>query len=65
MNLALSLKERELLLDVLKNYQSDFSVEIADTSTPDYRTELKAQAEILRHIIEKVEKGPTKASRSN
>ncbi len=56
MELNLSKKEKALLRDILKNYMSDFRMEIADTSTPDYRSQLKAQEEILTRIIDKIEK---------
>ena len=56
LNLALTPAERDLLLDILKNYLSDFRMEIADTSTPDYRAELKAQEAILNQVLEKLEK---------
>jgi acetolactate synthase small subunit len=56
MELDLNQKEKALLRDILKNYMSDFRMEIADTSTPDYRSQLKAQEEILNRIIEKIEK---------
>lgn len=56
LNLTLTPAERDQILDILKNYQSDFHMEIADTMTPDYRTELKAQQASLASIIERLEK---------
>lgn len=56
MELNFSQKEKALLRDILKNYMSDFRMEIANTSTPDYRSQLKAQEETLNRIIDKIEK---------
>ena len=56
LNLALTPAERDLLLDILNNYYSDFRMEIGATSTPDYRTELKAQEVLLVQVLEKLEK---------
>ena len=55
MNLSLTPTEHNLLLDILKNYLSDFRMEISQTDTPDYRTELKAQEVILDGIIANLE----------
>ena len=55
-NLALTPEERDLILDILKNYEGDFRMEITDTSTPDYRQELKDQQANLVKVIEKLEK---------
>jgi len=55
-NLELTTAERDMLRDLLKNYLSDFRMEISQTDTPDYRTELKAQEAMLDKIIEKLGK---------
>lgn len=55
-NLELTTGERDLLRDVLTNYLSDFRMEVSQTDTPDYRTELKAQEAMLNQIIEKLGK---------
>jgi len=57
MNLTLTPAEKTLLLDILKNYLSDFRMEISQTDTPDYRTALKAQEVMLDGIIERLGKG--------
>jgi hypothetical protein len=56
LNLAFTSEERDLLLDILKNYESDFRMEITDTSTPEYRMQLKEQEAMLNKVIEKLEK---------
>ena len=56
LNLAFTPEERDLALDVLNNYKSDFRMEIADTMTPEYRKQLKDQEMILNSIIDKLQK---------
>jgi hypothetical protein len=56
LNLTITPEERDLVLDILKNYLSDFRMEVADTSTPDYRTSLKEQESTLDMVIAKLEK---------
>jgi len=56
LNLSFTPEERDLILDILNNYKSDFRMEIADTSTPEYRKELKQQEMMLDGVIEKLEK---------
>jgi hypothetical protein len=55
MNLDFTPEERDLVLDILNNYKSDFRMEIADTSTPEYRKQLKQQEMTLNSIIDKLE----------
>ncbi len=54
-NLELTPAERDLILDILTNYLSDFRMEISQTDTPDYRTQLKAQEEMLKRVLEKLQ----------
>lgn len=56
LNLGFTPEERDFVLDILKNYESDFRMEITDTSTPEYRKELKEQEMMLNGIIEKLQK---------
>jgi len=56
LNLAFTPEERDLVVDILKNHLSDFRMEVADTSTPDYRTSLKEQESTLNMVISKLEK---------
>jgi len=56
LNLAFTPEERDFILDILKNFEADFRMEITDTSTPDYRKELKGQEMMLNMVIEKLEK---------
>jgi len=56
LNLAFTPDERDLILDILKNYESDFRMEITDTSTPEYRKQLKEQEMMLNVVIEKLQK---------
>jgi hypothetical protein len=54
LTLSLTPAERDLVLDILNNYYSDFRFEIGATSTPDYRTELQAQKELLMNVLDKL-----------
>ncbi|APV44961.1 hypothetical protein Dform_01640 [Dehalogenimonas formicexedens] len=56
MTLDFTPEERDLVLDILNNYKSDFRMEITDTSTPEYRKQLKQQETMLNSVIEKLEK---------
>ncbi|KTB49223.1 hypothetical protein [Dehalogenimonas alkenigignens] len=55
-NLELTAAERDMLRDILKNYLSDFRMEISQTDTPDYRAQLKDQEAMLNKIIDKLGK---------
>jgi hypothetical protein len=56
LNLAFTPEERDFVVDILKNYESDFRMEITDTSTPEYRKQLKEQEAMLNVVIEKLQK---------
>jgi len=49
-HLELDEQEREVLGNVLHNYLSDLSYEIADTDNLDFRNELKAKRAVLEKI---------------
>ncbi|XUW99964.1 MAG: hypothetical protein TUN42_08710 [Dehalogenimonas sp.] len=56
LTLSFTPEERDLVLDILNNYMSDFRMEITDTSTPEYRKQLKQQELTLEGVIEKLQK---------
>ncbi|PPD58355.1 hypothetical protein [Dehalogenimonas etheniformans] len=55
LTLSFTPEERDLVLDILNNYKSDFRMEITDTSTPEYRKQLKQQEVTLNGVIEKLQ----------
>ena len=52
--LELDPKEIEILKNVLENYISDLSMEIADTDKMDFRESLKARKNLIVKIIQKL-----------
>jgi hypothetical protein len=46
--------ERNILMETLASYLSDLSVEIADTDSSEFRSELKAKRDILKKILDAV-----------
>jgi len=55
MPLLLSREEREFLIELLKQTQSDLREEIYKTEAHDYRMELKKKERILESLLQKVE----------
>ncbi len=45
-------EDRELLVDIVTAYLGDLGVEIGDTSSFDYRTNLKAEERAVRGILD-------------
>lgn len=54
-HLDLDEEEKAILGEVLKNYLSDLSYEIADTDTQDFREKLKAKRAVLKKIQDALE----------
>ena len=54
-NLKLSFEEREKLAHVLKFYLSNLRMEIADTDSSFFKSELKSEKEVLMGILGKLE----------
>jgi len=52
--IELTPKEIEIFKDVLENYISDLSMEIADTDKMDFRESLKARKNLIVKIIQKL-----------
>ena len=52
--LELTPEEIETFKDVLENYISDLSMEIADTDKKDFRESLKARKNLIIKIIQKL-----------
>ena len=52
--LELTPEEIETFKDVLENYISDLSMEIADTDKMDFRESLKARKNLIAKIIQKL-----------
>jgi hypothetical protein len=48
----LTLEEKEVLLEVINDYNSELGLEIADTDRKALRDKLKAQRDVLRKIAE-------------
>lgn len=51
MKLELTDVERQALREILENYLSDLSVEIADTDSMDYREALKHKREVVKKVL--------------
>jgi hypothetical protein len=54
MNLELSLKEKEMLIGVLKDYIPELRGEIASGAKHDFKQELKDEEAVLKGILEKL-----------
>ena len=52
--IELTPKEIEIFKDVLENYISDLSMEIADTDKMDFRESLKVRKNLIVKIIQKL-----------
>jgi len=48
----LTLEEKEVLLEVINDYNSELGLEIADTDRKALRDRLKAQRDVLRKIAD-------------
>ena len=48
----LTLEEKDVLLEVINDYNSELGLEIADTDRKALRDKLKAQRDVLRKIAE-------------
>ncbi len=46
--------ERNILLETLVSYLSDLSVEIADTDSSEFRSQLKTKRDVLNKILDAV-----------
>ena len=55
MNLELTVKEKEMLLGVLKDYIPELRGEISAAAKREFREELKDEEEVLRGILEKLQ----------
>jgi hypothetical protein len=55
--LELTLRERELVIEAIKSYLSDLRMEIADTDSFDFREQLKERKEALRTLLFALQKG--------
>lgn len=54
--LDLTKEEKDILLDILENDLSDLRMEIADTDNMDFRETLKKQKEVLKKVLEMLQK---------
>ncbi|HEC18835.1 MAG TPA: hypothetical protein ENI97_05770 [Gammaproteobacteria bacterium] len=55
-HLDLNEQEKQALSEALKSYLSDMSYEIADTDRMEFREELKAKRDLLKKVLDAVEK---------
>jgi hypothetical protein len=55
MNLALTDKEKEMLVGVLKDYIPELRGEIASGAKHDFKMELKEEEAVLKTILEKLQ----------
>ena len=55
MNLELTVKEKEMLVGVLKDYIPELRGEIASGAKHDFKLELKEEEAILKGILEKLQ----------
>jgi hypothetical protein len=54
MQLDLTTKEQETLIEILESYMLDLRMEIADTKRMDFREELKTKEQMLKKILDSV-----------
>jgi hypothetical protein len=56
--LELNTREHEILTEVLESAVSDLGTEIAGTESADYRSGLKDKKQIVKAILERLQKAP-------
>jgi hypothetical protein len=56
MGIILSLREREILLQIVEDSLADLRTEIHETDNRDYKLQLKLKEETIRGIIPKLER---------
>ena len=55
-NLELTKEEKDILVMVLESYLSDFRMEIADTDSVDFRESLKKRKDVLKKVLETLQR---------
>lgn len=55
MDLVLEAPERDLLLEILRNYQADLRDEVYRTEAYEYKESLKERKKVLQSLLEKIE----------
>ena len=55
-HLRLTSEEKELLVEILEGYISDTRMEIADTDSAEFKSQLRVRKEILNKILEALRK---------
>jgi hypothetical protein len=54
MELRLSVEEEQLLAEILRQYQRELSLEISHTDHHDFKVRLRARAQLLEGMLEKL-----------
>jgi tRNA G26 N,N-dimethylase Trm1 len=54
MELRLTLDERQLLAEILRQHQRELSLEISHTDHHEFKTRLRARAQMLEEVLEKL-----------
>ncbi len=55
-NLDLTNEEKDILAMVLESYLSDLRMEIADTDSMDFRESLKKRKDVLKKVLETLQR---------